>query len=226
MDFEHTAGAPDRFESVASALAARVQAIVQTAEREAAAVQVDLEEQRREAESETERYLTEARQRADAAARERLEQVRALADGLVARAEQARQQLDALVAALEQADAELGVPRGETSGTAAAGPASVPSAPPVTAEPIVPPADEPLPAEEPLPLRPVSPAPPTHAAEDEETVDAGRLRAIQMAVAGSTRAEVELYLRARHEPADVGAILDDVFGKGSEDESRMSWGAG
>ena len=65
----------------------------------------------------------------------------------------------------------------------------------------------------------------TGSADPPRSVDAGRLRAIQMAVAGATRAEVELHLRDGYEIDDVDAVLDDVFGKDSEGSTRMSWGA-
>jgi hypothetical protein len=43
--------------------------------------------------------------------------------------------------------------------------------------------------------------------------DGARLVALQMAVAGSTREEVEAELRRAFRLADPSAILDDVFGE-------------
>jgi hypothetical protein len=48
--------------------------------------------------------------------------------------------------------------------------------------------------------------------------------AIEMAVAGSTRDQVAHRLRHEYGIADPGAILDDVFGRGSGGASRMPWG--
>jgi hypothetical protein len=46
----------------------------------------------------------------------------------------------------------------------------------------------------------------------EAGLDAARLAAIEMAVAGRSREEVGRHVRAAHEVADVEALLDDVFG--------------
>jgi hypothetical protein len=250
---------PDRFESVAAALAARVQAIVQAAEREAAAVQVDLETQRREAESERRRYLADARLQADALAAARLERLRELTDALVARAEEARGRLEALIQGIELAAGELEdtgleaepVPPPVTE--PAPRPPPVAEPPPAAYEPPPPPPvpempipeperpPEPEPADEPEPEPVAERAPqgsglrrslrrmPRRRAVPVDALsgpDAGRLRAIQMAVAGSTRGEVEIHLHERFQIEDVGAILDDVFGEGSGGDTRMSWGAG
>lgn len=46
----------------------------------------------------------------------------------------------------------------------------------------------------------------------ETGLDSARLVAIEMAVAGRTRAEVAAHIRAAYELSDVDALLDDVFG--------------
>jgi hypothetical protein len=56
--------------------------------------------------------------------------------------------------------------------------------------------------------------------------DSGRLVAIEMAVAGSTRAEVALRLRDGFELQSPDPILDDVFGPGTGPEARMPWSGG
>jgi hypothetical protein len=221
----------DRFESVAAALAARVQSIVEAAEREAAAVQVDLEVQRRQAEEERRNYLAAARTRADSLARQRLDRLHELTESLVARAELARRQLDELVALLGEASGELQQeqaladellsPRGPAVADALAG--TGPEAPPETPAEARP---EPEPeAGEPASVSPLRPAEEPPAPEPSTgDLDAARLAAIQMAVAGSTRDEVQAHLRERFGLEDVTAILDDVFGTGSPGSSRMSWG--
>jgi hypothetical protein len=50
-----------------------------------------------------------------------------------------------------------------------------------------------------------------------------RLVALQMAVAGGNRGEVEEHLRRTFDVTDLGAILDDVFGQGSDDAKRVVW---
>lgn len=50
-----------------------------------------------------------------------------------------------------------------------------------------------------------------------------RLVALQMAVAGGNRGEVEAHLIRTFELTEVGPILDDVFGQGSDAEKRVAW---
>ena len=57
-----------------------------------------------------------------------------------------------------------------------------------------------------------------------EMHDAARLVAIEMAVAGRTRDEVDRHLRGSFRIEDTGGLLDDVFGGDSPDTSRSSWG--
>jgi hypothetical protein len=53
---------------------------------------------------------------------------------------------------------------------------------------------------------------------------AARLVAIEMAVGGSSRAEVEEHLRERLGVTDPEPLLDDVFGAASHAGSRLAWG--
>jgi hypothetical protein len=50
-----------------------------------------------------------------------------------------------------------------------------------------------------------------------------RLVALQMAVAGGNRGEVEAHLRRAFELADPQSILDDVFGVGTDASKRVVW---
>jgi outer membrane biosynthesis protein TonB len=50
-----------------------------------------------------------------------------------------------------------------------------------------------------------------------------RLVALQMAVAGGNRGEVEAHLRRAFELADPAAILDDIFGSGTDSQKRVVW---
>jgi hypothetical protein len=53
---------------------------------------------------------------------------------------------------------------------------------------------------------------------------AARLVAIEMAVSGSSRAEVEQHLRDQLGVAEPEPLLDDVFGAASTAGSRLAWG--
>jgi hypothetical protein len=56
--------------------------------------------------------------------------------------------------------------------------------------------------------------PPADAGARDGSLDAARLAAIEMAVAGRSRDEVEAHLRATYAVGDLDALLDDVFGAG------------
>ena len=79
--------------------------------------------------------------------------------------------------------------------------------------------DEPHP--DPLPeLRDEDPAQDGEDASAADGLDGSRLVALQMAVAGSTRAEVGAHLEVTFGLSDPDAILDDVFGEGTPSEAR------
>ena len=59
-------------------------------------------------------------------------------------------------------------------------------------------------------------------ADDDDQL-AARLVALQMAVAGGDRGEVEAHLRQSFDLSDPSAILDDVFGRGTGSTKRVSW---
>ncbi len=61
-------------------------------------------------------------------------------------------------------------------------------------------------------------------AEPPQVPSAARLVAIEMAVGGSSRAEVERHLRAQLGVAEPQPLLDDVFGAASTAGSRLAWG--
>ncbi len=64
-----------------------------------------------------------------------------------------------------------------------------------------------------------APAPPA-----SPRTDGARLVAIEMAVGGFSRGEVQDRLAREYGLRDSGTILDDVFGAGSDAGSRMPWG--
>jgi hypothetical protein len=258
--------------SLPAHLASRVEAIVRAAEQEAAAIQREIEAQRRVAETESRRYLVEARRQADALADQRMRRLRELTDELIERAEATKHQFDALLAALQRASA--GIESGLDAPAPAAGAPRMPragerptpvqptSAPAAVSEPSLPapapsaradalaratereveasaPAEHaasesiftpPAPADYAGPpaggARPGaeldSPGPGAESqAPRQEGLGAARLVAIEMAVAGRTRAEVDRHLRDSFRIEDTADLLDDVFG--AEGASRPSW---
>jgi hypothetical protein len=58
--------------------------------------------------------------------------------------------------------------------------------------------------------------------EPDEQLSA-RLVALQMAVAGGKREEVETHLQRTFDLGDVTQILDDVFGSGEPGTERAGW---
>lgn len=54
------------------------------------------------------------------------------------------------------------------------------------------------------------------------TLDSARLVAIEMAVAGRSRGEVERHLRVAYGGPDTPAVLDDVFGSQGEQRGASS----
>jgi hypothetical protein len=59
--------------------------------------------------------------------------------------------------------------------------------------------------------------------DDADTHLAARLVALQMAVAGGNRAEVEGHLRRAFDLSSPRPILDDIFGEGTGPGSRVAW---
>jgi len=58
--------------------------------------------------------------------------------------------------------------------------------------------------------------------EADEQLSA-RLVALQMAVAGGARGEVEVHLQRTFDLEDLTSILDDVFGQGTDADKRVAW---
>jgi hypothetical protein len=69
---------------------------------------------------------------------------------------------------------------------------------------------------------PARPADRTRAEEDDQLLGA-RLVALQMAVAGGNRGEVESHLIRAFDLPNPQSILDDVFGRGTDSTKRVVW---
>lgn len=263
-------------------VAARVEAIVDAAEREARVAERAIEERRRNAEEEVDRYLAAARLRVDAEAAARAAKLEALGTAVRRLTDQLTDATAALNAELRR-DEELRAavphapwPEPATAPAPAAAAPAPHAAPPAAAAPAASrafhagaplsshdgaaelhsaapaPFTAPEPAQHhPTWARTTPPPPPADAADaapdglavarphvaavpdppepveqaqPAETSNAARLVAIEMAVGGSSRAEVERHLRSAFGVADASSLLDDVFGAESQASSTLAWG--
>jgi hypothetical protein len=216
-------------ESVSSA-GERIQVIIEAAEKAAAGIIEDADAQAR-------RYIDASRRRADSLAEERVRVMSDLTDTLIRQAEIVRRQSDELLAALDSARGELASRIGQelsagTAGAAEIGPPqpeqpAPPQAPQAPRVPHLQPVESERPGlqavESPQPGPGVGPAPlgqqpPAPQAPDPPSggvpSDGARLLAAQMAVAGSSRDEIETRLRDEFGIQDAGPILDGILGPG------------
>lgn len=231
----------DSFERPPSTLggdfSAHVEAIVRAAEREARAAERAIEERRREAEDEVHRYLAAARLHVDAAGAARAARLASLTSATRRLADELTDATAALNAELARGEEELSAAVPHAPWPTAAQPAHAeprstwsraagppPPPPPARSESTNGAGDpsarvaetEPAPSPE-IPV-------PVAAATGGEVPSAARLVAIEMAVGGFPRADVERHLREQFGVADPAALLDDVFGAASHAGSRLAWG--
>jgi hypothetical protein len=223
---------------VSAEVSERVRAVLSSAEAAANALRHEAEQEayrrRRAAEEEGRQYLEDAKRDAEAFLQERLKRISELSDSVLERGEQilarldhadtVRTQLQELVDGLGQTAAQLAADaRGETQ---------------AQAEPVVP--------AEPVELRPREPEPEPEPEAVEEVVEveevvveedeaaairgegdddelAARLVALQMAVAGANRGDVEAHLSRNFSLGDSATVLDDVFGRGTDSDKRVTW---
>jgi hypothetical protein len=169
-------------------------------------------------ETELRNQVAEARRRLDAEVDERLRRLRGVTDSLVERAESVSLELDGLAAALRDAAADSA----ETANAPLGGHLDGAPEPPEAVETAVSPAPssiEELEAElggapPPEAYRPTIVARPAAAAvAAEPPSDAARLVAVEMALAGSSRDDVDRHLRSAYNVGATGDLLDDVFGR-------------
>lgn len=231
---EPTGPVPPLRESVSSA-GERIQVIIEAAEKAAAGIIEDADAQAR-------RYIESSRERADVLADERVRAMSDLTDTLIRQADLVKRQSDELLAALESARGELATRIGQELSTGAAAsigspagqgqPAQQSQAPgvphlqPVESERPDLQAVEPAAEQEPrTPERPPAPSgeqgstPPPPAqpvtqpgAAGTSASDGARLLAAQMAVAGSSRQEIEARLHDEFGIDDAGPLLDGILG--------------
>jgi hypothetical protein len=206
---EHEGIAATGDEDRADVVAERIEAILGAAERAAAAIRDEAEgllsARRAEAEREAARIVAEARERADELVAKEVSEARELARTLVGRATELLRRLEDADSVRRQVEGLLGDLDDVTSRMDEL------SQQEVEAE-----------AEaETSPNGNGSSAGPSTGKLD--AIEEARLMALQMAMAGRTRAEVETDLRHGLHVDDPEAVLDDVFGKGTPGSQRIPW---
>jgi hypothetical protein len=226
---QQTPGPTPQPRESASAAGERIQVIIEAAEKAAAGIIEDADAQAR-------RYIDASAQRADDLADERVRVVSDLTDTLIRQAELVRRQSDELLSALDAARNELASRIGQELSAGSPPPAQqtqasqeqstptaqapqVPHLQPVESErpdlQAVKSPEEPAQAQ--APKAPVSqPPPPAHPIGSAEGApsDGARLLAAQMAVAGSSRQDIEARLREEFGIQDASPILDGILGPG------------
>ncbi|MBV8430035.1 MAG: hypothetical protein JO244_02660 [Solirubrobacterales bacterium] len=182
---------PAAKDSLAGAASDRVRAIIEAAETSAAEI-------RAEAEADAERVRTSAEERASALRSEVRGDVQALLGSI-------RQAVDHLRSDLERLEARLGEPEAPVTAPApeVAQPAQVSRSEPVGA-----------PIEEDLDLEVAEDAavesPSSSGAADGDR-EGARLVALNLALEGKSRDEVDRYLRENYDLADREGLLDEVY---------------
>jgi len=211
-----------------ASIADRVADIVLAAEREAEAARRDIAEHRRAAEQEARDYVAASGRRAD-------EQAVARARRLEELSAAAQRDVEALARSVEALAGALRTGAAPPSPAEAPWREEAPHQPPTEAEPPrrhVSSTAEGRPEHDRAPApapAPAAPAPrfepqPRETGERRLEPDAARLMAIEMAVGGASRGEVERQLE-RESGAEVpAALLDGVFGPDREATTRLSWG--
>jgi hypothetical protein len=211
-----TASAPDprppsALRRSVSEATGQIQEIVDAAERVA-------EEIRAGAEADAAAYLEERRRDVDRVTEEHARQLAELADSLAGEVEAVRQDVRRVTRALEDAIAKIrampaGLSTGEPPPAADEGaePAAVAASPPASeAERQGGPRPVAYPGRAVAQAASSAAANPASGSGSEEPL----LRATQMAVAGSERAEIEDALRREFGIADPGSIADQILGPG------------
>jgi hypothetical protein len=164
--------------------------VVDAAERAAAGIREDAQAWARQ-------YMEESRRRADEIAAQRLQEISALTDRLIARARAVAEQSDDLISALDDARRRL---------LSSESPEPEPKPPAESVLEPVPPIPEP---ERPI-APPAEPQLGPGGELDSGASEGARLLATQMAVAGSTRDEIAGRLREEFGIDDPSPILDEI----------------
>lgn len=180
---------------IAGSAAERLREVLEAAERAAAGILED-------AEAEARGLVEESRRRAEELALKRVRGMAELTDELIERAEAVKRRSDELIAALESTALGLDREPAETPPLHAV-------EPPAKAGEVAPPRRESSPPEPPPAESPSEPAPSERA--EGMSKEAALLLATQMAVAGSSREEIERRLRDDLGIQSPSEILDGAL---------------
>ncbi len=197
-----------RDQSLAGQAGERIQAIIEAAERAAAAIIEDAKAQAR-------KQLDESRSEANRATARRAQEISLLTSDLIDRTEAVRRQSDELLRLLDETKRRLDAAGQGGTGHAERAPVQqmplgqtpaqqTPMGQTMQSTPAEPPAAQHLRAVE---------AQPHHEGRGGHSIDGPRLLATQMAVGGSSRAEIERRLRNEFEIEDTGPMLDAILGQ-------------
>jgi small-conductance mechanosensitive channel len=211
------ASQPSAGTSLAAVASASVQAIVEAAESSAAAIERDAREQAEQVAQDAAREAQRIRDEAIERSQDHVGKVHEATALMLQRVDAMESELSALVESLRTAgnrlNADLSLLSGNmgelytAAGQASAAPAPPPPPPPVAvveelavAEVVAVDPDE----EEPEAVgEPAAPA--------DEDVESARLVALNMALNGDSRAQVDKYLADNYDLSDRTALLDDVY---------------
>lgn len=199
----------------------RLRRIVDVAERAASEIIDD-------AEAQTRNYLEESQARTDRIAAQVEAKMSSLTDDLISRAEAVKRQSDELFEALDDARREVEEALRPGSGAMRGGepmPAASRPEEHSTADSKAPPVERSSPpasasgssTRQGSIVEEASPAPalPERESAESQPSEGARLLATQMAVAGSSREQIESRLQSEFDIRNTGSMLDEILGSGS-----------
>jgi hypothetical protein len=210
-----------------SDLTRRISSVLDAVEREADRMLED-------ARTQGEQQIALARRQADGLVAAQQRRILELSGALVERVESIlarldetapiRESFDRLVEALGHAADQLALEIEAPQAPGERGIAHAPGPPPPTAPRPVEEPEGAEAAEEPAGVRHLRPSP-SPAGEESALVHRARQAVIQMAAAGTTRAQVAAHVRGSIGLANPEPLLDEIFGAGTADDARVPWAA-
>jgi cell division septum initiation protein DivIVA len=216
------ASQPSGGASLAAVASASVQAIVEAAEASAAAIERDAREQAEQVAQDAAREAQRTHDEAIERSQDHVGKVHEATALMLQRVDAMESELSALVESLRtganRLNADLSLLSGNmrelyvAAGQGSAAPAAPPPPPPSPVTPVEEPAVEGVVAVEAGADEPEAvhePAAPAAAADED--VESARLVALNMALNGDSRAQVDKYLADNYDLSDRGALLDDVY---------------
>lgn len=207
-----------RTDTLAAAASEQVRSIVEAAEKSASEIETQAEAEAKDIRTEADAEAARTREQAHHQAREYVGKVSEASAGMLQRVDAMETELQTLLESLRtganRLNADLALLEGNMAATAEAAGAREPFQPEFGAGADHFPLDEdaPAPAAAPPPARSRrAEAPAAPSAEPEGDVEGARLIALNMALNGSPRDEIEAYLADHFELADRDKLLDEVY---------------